>query len=317
MIMEIPFIKTKTLRSLFAIAMCGLFFAGCQGDEGRTDLDNPNNGTIHISVDESFKPVIDSQIQVFEALNPGAKIIAEYKSEAECFKDLQKDSTRLILVTRGLTIEEENFYKQKLSFIPRYTKVANDAIAVIVNKDDPDSVFYLADIRSILQGTTANKQIAVFDGLSGTSTARFVMDSILRGKPINPKKIFAEKNSEGVIDYVEKNKNVLGFIGVSWIGNPEDTTQLSFLTKVKIASLECKCPEKTFVKPYQANILTKRYPLVRGLYYILKENYNGLGSGFAGFLELEKGQLIFKRAYLGPAKINFSVRKAVLNSDQK
>jgi phosphate transport system substrate-binding protein len=204
-----------------------------------------------------------------------------------------------------------------LSFIPIYTKVANDAIAVIVNKDDPDSIFYLADIRSILQGTSANKQIAVFDGLSGTSTARFVMDSILRGKPLNPKKAFAEKSSEGVIDYVEKNKNVLGFIGVSWIGNPEDTTQLSFLTKVKIASLECKCPEKTFVKPYQANILTKRYPLVRGLYYILKENYNGLGSGFAGFLELEKGQLIFKRAYLGPAKINFSVRKAVLNSDQK
>jgi phosphate transport system substrate-binding protein len=254
---------------------------------------------------------------VFEALNPGAKIIAEYKSEAECFKDLQKDSTRLILVTRGLTIEEENFYKQKLSYIPRYTKVANDAIAVIVNKEDADSIFYLADIRSILQGTSANKQIAVFDGLSGTSTARFVMDSILRGKPLNPKKAFAEKSSEGVIDYVEKNKNVLGFIGVSWIGNPEDTTQLSFLTKVKIASLECKCPEKTFVKPYQANILTKRYPLVRGLYYILKENYNGLGSGFAGFLELEKGQLIFKRAYLGPAKINFSVRKAVLNSDQK
>jgi phosphate transport system substrate-binding protein len=315
--MSILFIKTKILSTILLMALSSVLFTGCQGDEGRTDLDNPNNGTIHISVDESFKPVIDSQIQVFEALNPGAKIIAEYKSEAECFKDLQKDSTRLILVTRGLTIEEENFYKEKLSYIPRYTKVANDAIAVIVNKDDPDSIFYLGDIRSILQGTTANKQVAVFDGLSGTSTARFVMDSILRGKPLNPTKVFPEKSSQDVIDYVEKNKNVLGFIGVSWIGNPEDTTQLSFLTKVKIASLECKCPEKTFVKPYQANIMTKRYPLVRGLYYILKENYNGLGSGFAGFLELEKGQLIFRRAYLGPAKINFSVRKAVLNSDQK
>ena len=314
--MSILFIKTKTLSTILLMALASILFTGCQGDEGRTDLDNPNKGTIHISVDESFKPVIDSQIQVFEALNPGAKIIAEYKSEAECFKDLQEDSTRLILVTRGLTIEEENFYKQKLSYIPRYTKVANDAIAVILNKDDPDSVFYLGDIRSILQGTSADKQVAVFDGLSGTSTARFVMDSILKGKPLNPKKVFAEKSSQDVINYVEKNKNVLGFIGVSWIGNPEDTTQLSFLTKVKIASLECKCPEKTFVKPYQANILTKRYPLVRGLYYILKENYNGLGSGFAGFLELEKGQLIFKRAYLGPAKINFSVRKAVLNSDQ-
>ena len=103
-------------------------------------------------------------------------------------------------------------------------------------------------------------------------------------------------------------------MGVSWIGNKEDTSQLSFLKKVRIASLECNCPEKTFVKPYQANIMTKRYPLVRGLYYILKENYNGLGSGFANFLEYEKGQLIFRRAYLWPAKMNFTIRSATLNS---
>jgi hypothetical protein len=31
-------------------------------------------------------------------------------------------------------------------------------------------------------------------------------------------------------------------------------------------------------------------------------------------MEYEKGQLIFRRAYLGPAKINFSVRTATLNS---
>jgi phosphate transport system substrate-binding protein len=307
-------IQLKKLKPffIFTIALAGVLFTGCNGGgDERSDLDSPTKGTIHISADESFKPVIDSEIQVFEALNPDAKIIAEYKSEADCFKDLMKDSTRLILVTRGLTIEEENFYKNKFSFIPRYTKVANDAIAVIVNKEAPDSVFYLSDLRSILQGTTADKQIAVFDGLSGSSAARFVTDSILKGKLMDPQKVFAEKSSQDVINYVEKNKDAVGFVGVSWIGNPEDTTQLSFLTKIRIASLQCKCPEKSFIKPYQANILTKRYPLVRGLYYILKENYNGLGSGFAGFLELEKGQLIFKRAYLGPAKINFSVRSAV------
>lgn len=292
-----------------------VFFTGCQ-ESKRGDLDTTNSGTIHISVDESFKPVIDSQIQVFEALNPKAKIIAEYKTEAECFKDLLKDSTRMIIVTRGLTGDEENYYREKFSFLPSWSKIANDAVAVIVNNQAPDSVFLMSAIRGILDGSTGDKQLAVFDGLSGTSTARFVMDSILKGKPLDPKKVFAEKSSEDVINYVSKNKNVIGFVGVSWIGNPEDTSQLSFLSKVKIASLECaKCPEKTFVKPYQANIMTKRYPLVRGLYYILKENYDGLGSGFANFLIYEKGQLIFRRAYLGPAKINFSVRSATLNSN--
>jgi phosphate transport system substrate-binding protein len=65
--------------------------------------------------------------------------------------------------------------------------------------------------------------------------------------------------------------------------------------------------------PYQANIMRKRYPLVRGLYYILKENYDGLGSGFSNFMIYEKGQLIFRRAYLGPAKMNFTIRSASTN----
>ncbi|MDP4284083.1 MAG: substrate-binding domain-containing protein [Bacteroidota bacterium] len=308
-------IRSNHINGTVLFLVLWLFFAGCQENK-RTDLDTPTSGTIHISVDESFKPVIDSEIQVFEALNPKAKIIAEYKSEAACFADLLKDSTRMIIVTRGLTNEEEKYYHEKFSFLPSWSKVANDAIAVIVNNDAPDSIFLMSQIRGILDGSTGDKQLAVFDGLSGTSTARFAIDSILRGKPLDPKKVFAEKNTQDVINYVEKNKNVLGFVGVSWIGNPDDSSQLSFLTKVKIASLECNCPEKTFVKPYQANIMTKRYPLVRGLYYILKENYDGLGSGFANFLTYERGQLIFRRAYLGPAKINFYIRTATLNSEK-
>jgi phosphate transport system substrate-binding protein len=303
----------KMNRALLITAFIVIIFPGCHGGNDRSDLDTEDSGTIHISVDESFKPVIDSQIQVFEALHPKAKIIAEYKPEAQCFRDLIKESTRMIIVTRGLTDEEEKFYKDSLKYLPSWSKVANDAIAVIVNNKAPDSLFSVNEIKGILDGSTGDKQIAVFDGLSSTSTVRYAIDSILKGKPFDPKKVFAEKNSQEVIDYVAKNDSVIGFVGVSWIGNKEDTSQLSFLKKVRIASIECNCPEKTFIKPYQANIMTKRYPLVRGLYYVLKENYNGLGSGFANFLEYEKGQLIFRRAYLGPAKMNFNVRSATLN----
>jgi ABC-type phosphate transport system substrate-binding protein len=296
------------------VIMIGVFlFSGCSGHNNRPDLDSPTRGTIHISVDESFKPVIDSQIQVFEALNPKAKIIADYKPEAACFKDLMSDSTRMIIVTRGLTDQEEQFYNDSFSFYPRWDKLALGAIAIIVNNNDPDSVLSLEKIRGILDGSTADKEMAVFDGLSETSTIRYALDSILRGKPFDKKKVFAEKNSLGVIDYVEHHTGVLGFIGVSWIGNPDDTSQLSFLKKVRIASLQCTCSDNTFVKPYQANIATGRYPYIQGLYYILKENYDGLGSGFVNFLQYERGQLIFRRDYLWPAKMNFTIRRAILN----
>ncbi|MEO6188832.1 MAG: substrate-binding domain-containing protein [Ginsengibacter sp.] len=306
--------KWSTIWIYFFITGVFVTLQGCHSDSARTDLDTTESGTIHISVDETFKPVIDSEIQVFEALYPKAHIIAHYKPEVECFKDLIKDSTRMIIVTRGLSRQEEKFYKDSLSYSLTWSKVANDAVAVILNNNDKDSLFTLNELRGILSGSTGDSQIAVFDGLQETSTVRFAIDSILKGAPVDPKKVFAEKNSQAVIDYVSKHRGVLGFVGVSWIGNKEDTSQLSFLKNVTIASLECTCPEKSFVKPYQANIMRRRYPLVRGLYYILKENYNGLGSGFANFLEYEKGQLIFRRAYLGPAKMSFTVREAVLNS---
>jgi len=35
---------------------------------------------------------------------------------------------------------------------------------------------------------------------------------------------------------------------------------------------------------------------------VLKENYTGLGTGFTNFLSLERGQLVFRRSYLVPAK---------------
>lgn len=303
-------------KKLFYLAGIFLSFIGlsilpgCSGHGEVSFVDNPDSGVIHISVDETFKPVIESEIQVYEALHPKTKIIAEYKSEGACLKDLQSDSTRMIIVTRPLTDAEEKFYKEKFFFYPTISKVAYDAIAVITSKQAADSVFYQADLRSILDGSAGGARKAIFDGVSGSSVLRYIQDSLLRGKHLDTTRTFGVNGSPEVINDVQKDKNLIGFIGVSWVGNPEDTTQLSFLDKVNIDAVECNCPEKSFVKPYQANILTMRYPFVRGLYFILKENYTGLGSGFGNFLESERGQLIIRRSYLAPAKMNFTIRTA-------
>lgn len=306
------YIIKRPISIVSMIALLWIFFTGCHENK-RADLDSPDKGTIHISVDESFQPVIDSEIMVYEALHPGTKIIADYKPEAECFKDLIKDSTKMIIVTRGLTPQEEQYYKDSISVSPTWAKIAYDAIAVIVNINSPDSIFRKGEMKSILDGSAASNKVAVFDGLKETSTIRYVVDSVLRGKPIDQTRVFAEKNSEAVINYVANHENAIGFVGVSWIGNPEDTTQMSFLTKVRIASLDCNCPENVLVKPYQANIMLGRYPWTRSLYYIIKEQYNGLASGFAHFMQFEKGQLIFRRAYLWPAQMNFNIRSATTN----
>ncbi len=272
--------------------------------------DTINSGTIHISVDESFAPIIDSQIKVFMSLNPKARIIAHYKPEADCLKDMLNDSTRMIIITRGLSDDEELYYKDTLSFIPMHGRIATDAIAVITNNKAKDSLFSVAEIRGMLGGTSPYNYELVMDGLKATSTVRFLIDSVLRGQSLKGN-VKAAKNSEGVIKYVASSPNAIGFIGVSWIGNREDPAQLTFQKKVRLAALQCaNCTEEVYVRPYQANMAMKRYPLNRGLHYILKENYAGLGKGFVNFLTHEKGQLIFRRGYLVPDRMALQIRKA-------
>lgn len=299
----------KLINLILAIAAMVVTTIGCGGPTGKeTKMETTTSGTIHISVDESFKPVIDSQVQVFESLHPDAHIIVHYKPEAECLKDLEKDSIRMVIVTRGLTEEERAALQKKFSFSPRYGPVAFDAIAVVLNSKSKDTALTMQDIRSVADGTSGYKYKLLLDGTSATSTVRFVIDTLLRGKPLTSN-IAAAKSSEGVIDYVSANNDAIGLIGVSWVGNKNDPQTLSFLEKVKIAAIECRGCNGTYVKPYQANIATGRYPMVRPLYYILKENYDGLGSGFSNFLIYEKGQLIFRRAYLLPGRMAFDVRE--------
>jgi phosphate transport system substrate-binding protein len=298
-----------------AIAFCiTLFFIPGCNQKVNSPIDTYKSGTIYISVDESFKPVMEEQIRVFEKSFPEAHIIAEYKTEADCFKDLYNDTlNRMVIVTRGLRDEEDDYFMDTLKYWPKWNNIANDAITVLVNSKSNDTLFTLARLKDQLSGKINRDQKIVFDGLNATSTVRFAMDSILKGLKFDTTVVQAVKSSREVIDYVAKTENAIGFVGISWVGNPEDSAQVNMLNKVKIAYVSCVvCDDEPFVKPMQASILTRRYPLVRGLYYILKENYDGLGTGFINFLNQERGQLIFRRAYLG-TRMDFGVRKVKIN----
>jgi phosphate transport system substrate-binding protein len=291
-----------------------VFLAGCKSfREQENELpDTRYKGSINISVDESFKPVMDELVQVYESNYPGTQILVQYKPEAECLNDMLTDSIRMIISTRTYNLDERSLLIDSMKVSPKSMTIARDGIAVIVHPSSPDSLFNMKEIREILTGRFKKNLIPVFDGLKATSTVRFIIDSVLRGDTLTSRAM-AARSSEAVLDYVSKTPNAVGFIGVGWIGNPEDTSQLSFLRKIRVAGVESTDIPDAYVKAYQANIYIKRYPMVRDLVYILKENYKGLGTAFANFMSGEIGQLIFKRAYLAPAQKNFGIRPVKLN----
>ena len=299
------------LQWMWVLLFGASVFSSCKNQSGDERPDRFDSGVLHISCDESFKPVMDAQIQVYEAQYPAAKIIAHYKPEADCLRDFFVDTARLIVATRGFSEKEKALISDSLHVAPEKYTVAYDAVAVIVNPQAADSFFTVKDLRDLVSGKAKKNLIPVFDGLKATSTVRFMLDSVLRGEPLG-KNVVAAESSRGVIDYVAKTQNAVGFLGIGWVGNADDTLQRSYLQKVRLARLESTDSVGGYVLPVQYLIYTRSYPLIRDLVCVLKERYTGLANGFVNFLRSDRGQLLFRRSYLYPAVRAFYSRETIL-----
>ena len=300
------------MRSSTIVRLFIVFSFGCSNNSIKGPQDTTTEGTIHISVEESFKPIIEQQIKVFESSNPNAHIIAEYKSEIECLKDFTEDSTRMVIVTRGLTkAEDSNFYKQ-IGFHPTFGILAYNAIAVITNKASKDTIFTMQDLSNRLTGKVATP--VVMDGTNLTGIVRFLKDSLVKNQVFG-KNVKAANNSNEALDYIKNNPNAIGFVGMNWISDIYDPAQEKYRKYIQNALIECTlCIEKNYYsQPSQVTISEGHYSLALPVYFILKENAPGLGSGFLNFMSLERGQLIFRRSFLVPIKIGFKNRNGMID----
>ena len=218
----------------------------------------------------------------------------------------------MVITGRGLTDKEDRSMRDSLTYAPGWNLLAFDAIALIVHPSSHDTSFSKEELKQILTGKKKGFQV-VFDGLKATSTIRYIRDSLLQGEPFDSS-VMAAKDSREVIRYVAEHPGSLGLVGVSWLGNPDDSSREKILRRVKPAAVRCEtCEGKPYFLPSIENISSGCYPLTRGVYYIIRENYKGLGSGFVGFLKFEQGQLIFRRAYLRPV-MDFDTRNVDLHA---
>jgi phosphate transport system substrate-binding protein len=186
--------------------------------------------------------------------------------------------------------------------------MARDAVAFITSKANTNPVFKLADLRKILMGDSSQKKYQIVFDNKSSSTVRYINDSILKGKTITGN-VFATKTSQEVIDYVSKNNNAIGVVGVSWIADHSDSTTETFLSKINVAGIWGDTDSSLdYIRPYQAYIGLKEYPCTRNLYFISKETWTGLGTGLVNYL-CKDGQLVFKQAKMFPLRVNVLLRE--------
>jgi len=311
----------KVYSSLAIVSFCLL--AACEPPRKNGEDDTYNKGTISIASDESYKPIIEQEIVVFEGSYPKTKLNLKVTSQQDALSLLFKDSVRVIIANREFTAAELAELKEKRHGLKgKSIKIAEDAVAVALNQSNPDSNLTIAQLKGILEGSitdwkeinsknTSGKIIPVFDNPNSsnlyTMAEKLGIDAAkLQGR------IFASGGQVQVIDYVNTNKGAIGFIGVNWIIDRDSPSQMNFNRKIRVANIK-KTDSSEGFQPYQAYLKTNDYPLERNMFALTLESRNGLGSSFINWLTSDTGQRIILKSGLLPA--NAPIRVIEITKD--
>lgn len=292
------------------------------------------DGSATMYCDDGFRKILEEEIEVFEYQYPQSAIIPYYVDEQTAIDSLLADKTRLIVSTHELSKDEIEYMKDKYRRIVRQKCIAVDAVAMIVNKDNPVSQLTMEDIKGIMQGKI-NKwnQLAVdndktiklvFDN-QGSSTVSYMREKFLgdNGKISDNPNAFAQKDNAEVFDIVKNDKNAIGIISVSWLGADldeaknvpvdkrmeeyaveNDTIANNLTTEVKILKVANPVEENDYslsgYMPYQAYINSGEYPLFRKVYMISTATNSSVLNSFYQFTIGFIGQKIISKTGILP-----------------
>jgi len=301
------------MKKVVLLITISLVLLSCSSDNRKNlkRTDTPTSGFAEFVSDDCFAPIINNEIAVFEALNQEAFVTPRYTNEVEAINLMLKDSLRLAVLARDLTEEEKQGLRNK-KLDPRSQKIAIDGIALIINNENTDSLISVPQLKRIMTGEITswkevnpgskyNNMTVVFDN-PNSSTVRFIKDSICKDKPLF-EGLRALDNNQAVLDFVAKTPNSMGVIGVNWISNPKDSTNLTFSTQIRVMSVSRSEPatRNNSYQPQPAFLALGDYPLTRDVYVVLTDLRGTLQAGLVRFLAGDRGQRIILKAGLVPA----------------
>lgn len=287
----------------FLVLVISVFFFACKGKEksDKQSEETRTSGTMKMLVDESVAPIVQNELDIFALDYPNAHIQTIVKPEENLLPTFLNDTVRVIILPRLLTKDEEKYYKQR--DIPiNSSRFAVDGIALIVNKDNTDSTITVKEIVDVLQGKQSARKFMFDNAYSSTFQYLKTLAGI---KNFPASGVYAKNSSNEVIDFISKNKDYIGILGVNWLSdkNTKMANALNMVKTMGIKNFDGKVGGDKFYQPTQSNLINGIYPLLRNVNIIDCEGKDGLGTGFAVWLRSQRGQIVVLKSNLAPHKL--------------
>ncbi len=293
----------------FSLFMVAVTCWRCGGGSESTRANSAD--AVEVAVDQSLQPVMEAEEMTFEATNKYAKVNSRYVSELKAIEMLLNDSAQVAVVTREMNASERKMLaEQKYRY--RSVKIAIDAVALVVNESNPDTLITTDQLRDVLQGKRtqwsqvgkkgSNSNVTVVFDNNSSSNLSYLLDTL--GIADRTKaSVFAVKSNEEVIAFVKKNPGALGVIGVNWISDSDDPKTPKFMEGIRVMAV-ARNPEpdpEDYYQPFQYNLALDHYPLARKVVMISKDARQGAPTSYINYVASDRGQRIILKAGLLPA----------------
>jgi phosphate transport system substrate-binding protein len=244
----------------------------------------------------------------FRAIYPNVNIQIEGKGSSTAPPALIEGTAQLGPMSRSMKATESDAFEKKYGYKPTEIRVAIDALAVFVHKDNPikglsmdqvDSIFSSTNKRGSkpintwgelgLTGEWANRPLSLYGRNSASGTYGFFKEHVLKNGDFRS----TVKEQPGSSSVVQGVANDLGGIGYSGIGYKTSGVNALSLAEATGGAVQ---------DPSLENCLSGAYPMARFLYiYVNKkpnEPMDKLVHEFVKFVNSKEGQeIVVKDGY--------------------
>ena len=243
--------------------------------------------------------------EAYQTIQPDVRISVTGGGSGTGLTALVNKSVDIANASRQIKTEELTA-AQDAGLNPQEFVVARDAIAVIVNPENPVDRLTLSQLSAIYRGEINNwsevggedRPIVRLSRETNSGTHVFFLEAVIRLGDAEDKTIFSADtlllpSSEGIIAEVRENPNAIGYDGLGYI-----TSEVKMLA---ISSLE---DPDNFVLPSAATVADNSYLISRNLYMYTQDVPTGAIKAYLDWILAPDAQEIVTELGFVPALVS-------------
>ncbi len=225
---------------------------------------------LQIGGSTTVQPLAEKWAEAFERRHPEIEVRVQGGGSSFGVRGCAEGILDIGAASRELSPEEKERWPELVP-IP----VALDAIAIVVNPQNPREDITLDELREIFAAGTTDEWIAISRD-PGSGTREVFEEKVMRGAPISSRCEFYPSNG-AVREAVARNPKAIGYISLGYVNEA--------VKALRVNGVACT-PE---------NVREGKYPLVRTLYFITRGEPRGKVKEFVDFCLGEEGQEIAEK----------------------